>query len=50
MDSCRQTEASDLELFPEDFGERQKRLTEVAGLSWEEFAEHLCVESDRMTE
>ena len=29
--------------FPEDFGERLERLKEVSGLSWQEFAERLCV-------
>ena len=33
MDSRRRTEGSYLELFPEDFGERLRRLTEVAALS-----------------
>ena len=27
-------------LWPEDFQQRLERLTELAGLSWEEFAEH----------
>ena len=38
------------ELFPDDFGERLERLTELAGLSWEEFAQRLGVENDRVTE
>ena len=38
------------ELFPEDFGERLERLTKLAGLSWEEFAQLLGVEDDRVTE
>ena len=38
------------ELFPKDFGERLERLTELAGLSWEEFAQRLGVEDDRVTE
>ena len=37
-------------LFPEDFGERLERLTKLAGLSWEEFAQLLGVENDRVTE
>ncbi len=43
-------DASYTELFPTDFGERLARLTELAGLTWEEFAERLGVESDRVTE
>lgn len=43
-------DASHSELFPRDFGERLARLVELAGLSWEEFAERLGVESDRVTE
>ena len=39
MDSRRRTEGSYPELFPEDFGERLERLTELLGLSWEEFAD-----------
>ena len=38
------------ELFPKDFSERLARLVELAGLSWEEFAERLGVGSDRVTE
>lgn len=38
------------ELFPKDFGERLARLVDLAGLSWEEFAERLGVQSDRVTE
>ena len=38
------------ELFPEDFGERLERLTKLAGLSWEEVAQLLGVEDDRVTE
>ena len=38
------------ELFPDDFGERLERLIELAGLSWEEFAQLLGVENDRVTE
>ena len=33
-----------------DFGERLERLRELAGLSWEEFAQRLGVEKDRVTE
>ena len=35
---------------PEDFGERLAQLVELAGLSWEEFAERLGVGCDRGTE
>ena len=38
MDSRNEEEDSYPELFPEDFGERLERFTELAGLSWEEFA------------
>ena len=50
MDSRRRTEGSYPELLPEDFGERLERLTEILGLSWEEFADRLGVENDRVTE
>ena len=43
-------DASYSELFPKDFGERLARLVELAGLSWEEFAERLGVEGERVTE
>ena len=43
-------DASYPELFPKDFGERLARLVEMAGLSWEEFAERLGVGCDRVTE
>ena len=43
-------EGSYPELFPKDFGERLERLTELAGLSWEQFAQRLGVEDDRVTE
>ena len=36
--------------WPEDFPQRLERLTQLAGLSWEEFAERLGVEDDRVTE
>ena len=36
--------------WPEDFPQRPERLTQLAGLSWEEFAERLGVEDDRVTE
>ena len=50
MDSRRRTEGSYPELFPEDFGEWLERLTELLDLSWEEFADRLGVENDRVTE
>ena len=43
-------DASYPDLFPKDFGERLARLVELAGLSWEEFAERLGVGCDRVTE
>ena len=36
--------------WPEDFPQRLERLTQLAGLSWEEFAERLGIEDDRVTE
>ena len=36
--------------FPEDFAERLERLIELAGLSREEFAEHLGIDYDRVAE
>ena len=36
--------------WPEDFSQGLERLTELAGLSWEEFAERLGIEDDRVTE
>ena len=50
MENRRRIDDSYPELFPEDFGERLARLTELAGLSWEEFAQRLGVENDRVTE
>ena len=38
------------EPWPEDFGEQLERLIELAGLSWEEFAERLGVKCDRVME
>lgn len=43
-------DASYPELFPKDFCERLARLVELAGLSWEEFAERLGVACDRVAE
>ena len=37
------------ELFPKDYPERLERLIELAGLTWEEFAERLGVPDDRVT-
>ena len=45
-----QTEDFYPELFPKDFGERLERLTEVADLSWGEFAERLGIDEDRVIE
>ena len=36
--------------WPEDFPRRLERLTQLAGLSWEEFAERLGIDDDRVTE
>ena len=50
MDSRNEEEGSFPELFPEDFGQRLERFTELAGLSWEEFAGRLGVELERVME
>ena len=50
MDTCKRIEGSNPQLFPKDFGDRLERLIELAGLSWEEFAERLGVECDRVME
>ena len=50
MEAGERVEDSCPKPFPEDFGERLNRLTELAGLSREEFAERLGVESARVTE
>ena len=50
MAGSKRIEGSYPELFPEDFGERLEKLVEFAGLSWEEFADRLGVENDRVTE
>ena len=50
MEASKQIEDSHPELFPKDFGERLERLRELAGLSWEEFAERLGVADDRVME
>ena len=42
------TEISYPESFPRDFGERLGRLVELAGLSWEELAERVGVELERV--
>ena len=36
--------------WPEDFSQGLERLTELAGLSWEEFAERLGIDDYRVTE
>ena len=50
MEASKQIEDSYPELFPKDFGERLERLRELAGLSWEEFAERLSADDDRVVE
>ena len=50
MDAGKRIEDSYPEIFPKDFGERLERLRELAGLSWEEFAERLSAEGDRVME
>ena len=50
MDERNRTEGLHSELFPKDFGDRLECLLELAGLSWEEFAERLGVGHDRVTE
>ena len=41
MDAGKRIGDSYPELFPKDFGKRLERLQELAGVSWEEFAERL---------
>ena len=50
MDADRPKEELYPELFPKDFGRRLERLTEIAGLSWEEFAVRLGVNEGRVME
>ncbi len=50
MDARRQTEESCPELLPKDFGERLEQLRELAGLSWEEFAERIGIDYGRVVE
>ena len=50
MDAPKRMEDSHSELFPKDFDERLERLREIVGLSWEEFAERLGVDDDRVME
>ena len=50
MDSRNQGEGSYPELFPNDFGERLERFMDLAGISWEKFAELLGAEYDRVKE
>ena len=38
------------ELFPEDFGRQLEQFVKFAGLSWEEFAQRLGAEYDRVME
>ena len=49
MDSPEQVEGFYPELFPKDYPERLERLVELIGLTWEEFAERLGVENERVT-
>ena len=49
MDSRERIDDSYPELFPKDYPERLERLVELAGLTWEEFAERLGVPDDRVT-
>jgi len=50
METRERVEESCPEPFPEDFGERLKRLIGLAGLSREEFAERLGIEYARVSE
>ena len=50
MENRKRTDDSYPELFPKDFGDQLERLTKLAGLSWEEFAQRLGVEDDRVAE
>ena len=50
MNARKRQEDYYAESFPEDFGERLERLIELAGLSWEEFAERLRIDVDRVME
>ena len=50
MDSGKREEDSYPELFPDDFGQRLERLLELADISWEQFADFLGVEYDRVIE
>ena len=50
MTQRERIEGSYTELFPKDFGDRLERLTELAGLSWDEFADRLGIDEDRVIE
>ena len=50
MDSRKRQEDSYPEPFPEDFGERLERFIELAGQSWEKFAERIGIDVDRVME
>ena len=50
MGAHERIEGSYPELFPDDYPERLERFIELAGLSWEEFAERLGVELGRVAE
>ncbi len=46
----KQAEDSYPELFPKDFGQRLERFIELTDLSWEEFADRLGIDYDRVLE
>lgn len=48
MENKKRTGCFYPELFPEGFGERLERFTELAGLSWEECAQRVGVGDDRV--
>ena len=50
MDAGKRIGDSYPELFPKDFGERLEWLRELAGVLWEEFAERLSAEGERVME
>ena len=50
MDAGKRMGDSYPERFPKDFGKRLERLRELAGMSWEEFAERLSAEGERVME
>ena len=50
MTQRERIEGSYPELFPKDFGDRLERLAELAGLSWDECADRLGIDEDRVIE